>query len=280
MKEIQKRQNEPKVLELQAVARILYNRAEKINLWLWILPIISYLFVFVPKNDFNVLVTVFCFTLDIVAFLLAIWFSNIIKSASYYRKVFDYYVLGFSAINTIKKDRCESFLKIIANNKSVIEMYCKHTGSDFPPGVKDWYVFNKPLNSEEAIFECQCQNSWWDKKLTKLRLLTDIITFSIALLIFIIICVYTDFSWIRLLLSSVIIIRLIERMIVNVRYIVLSIKIDGAIDILEKEKNKEQLLSLQEKIDFKRELSVVGRNSLHKKIALTLTTKYNDLKRL
>ncbi len=280
MKEIQKRQNEPKALELQAVARILYNRAEKINLWLWVLPIISYLFVFVPKNDFDVLITVLCFTLDIIAFLLAIWFSNTIKSASYYRKVFDYYVLGLSDTNTVKKEKCESFFKIKQHNKNAIDIYCKLTGSDSPPGVKDWYVLNKSLFGEDAILECQIQNSWWDKKLTKYKLLKDAIAFVIILTLFIIVCIFTNFSWLRLLFSSVIVLRFAERIIVNIKYIILSIKIDGIIEIFEKDKNKEQLLALQEKIDEKRELTVVGNNFLHRKLSQKLSSEYDNLKGL
>ena len=58
MKEIQKRQNEPTPLEIQATARILYNRAEKINSWLWILPIISYLTIFITSDSLDNAVTI------------------------------------------------------------------------------------------------------------------------------------------------------------------------------------------------------------------------------
>ena len=61
---------------------------------------------------------------------------------------------------------------------------------------------------------------------------------------------------------------------------VLSIQISGAVSILENNKNEEQLLRLQEKIDSKRELSVVGWNFLHSKFAKKLTEAYEALKKM
>lgn len=159
-----------------------------------------------------------------------------------------------------------------------------------PKGYKKWFddinmrfndaTFIETSSSDEAKFECQKQNKWWDEKLTKFRLFKDLILFVILLFVFVIVVKNSNPSWIRIVFSSIIIIRLIERIITNLRYMVLSIQISGAVSILENNKNEEQLLRLQEKIDAKRELSVVGWNFLHSKFAKRLTEAYESLKKM
>ena len=280
MKEIQKRQNEQKPLEIQAIARILYNRAEKINSWLWILPIISYLTIFITSDSFDNAVTIVCFLIDVVAVALQFWFEHLIKFASKCKKIFDYYVLGFSNSINIDSPYDERLLKVLRKRKQEISLYTSNTGKDSPPGVKYWYTFIETLSSDEAKFECQKQNKWWDEKLTKFRLFKDLILFAILLFVFVIVVKNSNPSWVRIVFSSIIIIRLIERIITNLRYMVLSIQISGAVSILENNKNEEQLLRLQEKIDAKRELSVVGWNFLHSKFAKRLTEAYESLKKM
>lgn len=280
MKEIQKRQNEPTPLEIQATARILYNRAEKINSWLWILPIISYLTIFITSDSFDNAVTIVCFLIDVVAVALQFWFEYLIKFASKCKKIFDYYVLGFSNSINIDSPYDERFLKVLRKRKQEIALYTINTGKDSPPGVKDWYTFIETSSSNEAKFECQKQNKWWDEKLTKFRLFKDLILFVILLFVFVIVVKNSNPSWVRIVFSSIIIIRLIERIITNLRYMVLSIQISGAVSILENNKNEEQLLRLQEKIDAKRELSVVGWNFLHSKFAKKLIEAYEALKKM
>lgn len=280
MKEIQKRQNEQKPLEIQAIARILYNRAEKINSWLWILPILSYLTIFITSDSFDNAVTIVCFLIDVVAVALQFWFERLIKFASKCKKIFDYYVLGFSNSINIDSPYDERLLKVLRKRKQEISLYTSNTGKDSPPGVKDWYTFIETSSSDEAKFECQKQNKWWDEKLTKFRLFKDLILFVILLFVFVIVVKNSNPSWVRMVFSSIIIIRLVERIITNLRYMVLSIQISGAVSILENNKNEEQLLRLQEKIDAKRELSVVGWNFLHSKFAKRLTEAYESLKKI
>lgn len=280
MNEIQKRQNETKSLELQAVSRILYNKAEIINLFLWMLPIISYLTIFITNNSFDNIVTIMCFFIDIIAVAFQFWFNTLIKSASEYKRIFDCYVLGFSSNADIDSPYNERFLKVLRKRNDKIKLYVSNTGKESPPGVKDWYTFNGECSDKEAKFECQKQNIWWDEKLTKRRLLKDIILFLMLLAIFIIVVKNNNVSLIRILFSSIIIIRVVDRLIINLRYLILSVQIKGAASVLENNKTEEQLLLLQNKIDAKRRLSIVGCNFLHKKLAKKLTETYDSLKKL
>lgn len=152
----------------------------------------------------------------------------------------------------------------------------RNTGHDVPPGVKDWYEFATPLNAVDAQFECQKQNIWWDKKMSHRK---------IPIIIFVGICIIVAFGFsmhilnrsifTTLLCSSGIILKIFERLYENVKYIQVSLQIDGSKETIEIKPEEKYVEHLQSLIDERRKINVLELNSVHKKVAAKLSSLYN-----
>ena len=68
------------------------------------------------------------------------------------------------------------------------------------------------------------------------------------------------------------VIKSIERIAANVRYLWYYVKIEGAVEILDESCDERNIVSLQNKINKFRALPVLGNNRLHKKLANWLST--------
>lgn len=151
-----------------------------------------------------------------------------------------------------------------------------NTGHDIPPGVKDWYEFAMPLTGVDAQFECQKQNIWWDKKMSPHK---------IPIIIFVGICIIVAFGFsmrilnrsifTTLLCSSGIILKIFERLFENIKYIQVSLQIDGSKETIEIKPEEKYVEHLQSLIDERRKINVLELNSVHKKVAAKLSALYN-----
>lgn len=81
----------------------------------------------------------------------------------------------------------------------------------------------------------------------------------------------------QVLLSSALVIRVLERIVINAKYIKISNEIDGIVKVLEFGKTQENIKKLQLMINQKRNLSVVGINFIHKSFAKKLSVLYDKL---
>lgn len=67
-----------------------------------------------------------------------------------------------------------------------------------------------------------------------------------------------------------------ERLIVNIRYYRISLKIDGALDVLSGSRTDENIRKLQAIIDERRAMPVLERNRIHKRRSKEYHELYYD----
>lgn len=277
--DIVKKQNESFMLKVQYAARYCYNSAEKQNYFVWLFCLISAFCIFLPNGLPVYISFVVPFTADVFAWVLMVFVNKNVQKAADLRKYFDAYSIDIGAerySETEKRQLAELAEKICSKDFKAAELQMKNTGNDSPPGVHDWYVFSKPYDGLEAKFECQRQNTWWDKKLFPVRCIVAYISLGVFIAIYIALALRNSFI-ITLLCSAGFLIKLIERVIDNGRYWILSIKIDGAQKMLEAHLTSEGVEQLQELIDERRAINILGINMFHKKCAKKLTSKYNNI---
>jgi hypothetical protein len=277
--EIKKRQNELIMLKIQYAARCYFNLAERQNTIVWVFCLISAFSVFLPNTLPYYLSYAIPFVADIVAwFLMSLVNKNVEKGADL-RKYFDAYSLCIDA-NQFSEEKTRQLLenaeKQYSKKNKEAEIQIRNTGSDNPPGVYDWYSFSKDYDGLEAQFECQRQNIWWDKKLTSIRYAVSIITCVIIVLVFIVLLVQNNVIQ-TLLCSAGLIIKLIERIIEYDKYRRQSFKIDGARENLSTHLTDEGIAQLQDMLNMRRYINILGVNFSHKKQASLLTEKYSKI---
>ena len=277
--DIAEKQNEPFMLKVQYAARYCYNLAEKQNYFSWLFCFISAFSIFLPDELPGYLSLVVPFSADIIAWTLMILVNKNVQKAADLRKYFDTYSIGINA-NTYSEAEerriAEIARKTYSKNPEIAELQMGNTGNDNPPGVRDWYMFSKQYDGLEAKFECQRQNTWWDKELFPIKYAVTLIVLGIITVIFFILAVQNEFIK-TLLCSAGLLIKLIERVVDSRKYRVLSIKIDGAQQTLEAHLTIEGIEQLQTLIDERRATNILGINFLHKKFANRLTKKYDNI---
>lgn len=279
MDSITKRQNKLCMLKIQYAARVCYNNAEKLNYIVWLFCLVSAFSVFLPESLPYHLSFAVPFVADIAAWVLMnIVNRNVVKAAEL-RKYFDAYSIDI-AINEFSEAEKRKLIELAedkyAKNPKQAELQIKNTGSDYPPGVYDWYKFSTKYESLKAKFECQCQNTWWDKKQFPLKYTVKAIAFVMVAILFIVLMIHNSFVK-TLLCSAGLLIKLAERMIDGFRYWRISIEIDGAQKTLEAHLTPEGIKELQVLIDKRRAVNILGINLLHKKSANKLTKRYDDI---
>lgn len=276
---ITKRQNKLCMLKVQYAARVCYNNAEKLNYIVWLFCLVSAFSVFLPESLPYHLSFVVPFVADIAAWVLMnIVNRNVVKAAEL-RKYFDAYSIDI-AINEFSEAEKRKLIELAedkySKNLKQAELQIKNTGSDYPPGVYDWYKFSTKYEGLKAKFECQCQNTWWDKKQFPLKYAVKAIAFIMVAILFVALMIYNSFVKI-LFCSAGLLIKLAERMIDGFRYWRISIEIDGAQKTLEAHLTPEGIKELQVLIDKRRAVNILGINLLHKKSANKLTKRYDDI---
>lgn len=265
------------MLKVQYAARCYYNLAERQNTIVWFFCLISAFSVFLPDTLPCYLSIAVPFIADIIAWILMLLVTKNVEQGAELREFFDAYSLN---INTDqfseekKRQLLESAKKQCSKKPKEAEIQMRNTGSDNPPGVYDWYLFSKDIDGLEAQFECQRQNTWWDKKLTSIRYTVSIITCIILTLTFIVLMIHNN-AIRTLLCSASLIIKLVERIKDNHKYRCLSLKIDGAQETLGVHLSEEGIMQLQGMINERRAINVLGINLSHRRLASKLTAEYN-----
>lgn len=279
MQQIRQRQNEEQLLSIQFVARYYYNKAEVYNFVSWVLCLLSFFFCLLPQTLPNMVLYGIPFLIEILAAVFCYLFSNSISLGSQLRATFDEYVLGFSEKLNIKQELLEKTISVIKKNQEQAEIQKKNTGKDNPPGVRDWYNTDSDETGISAIFVCQKENKWWDKKLTPWKILLNSIFIIVCILFLWLMVSFKYISVCQIFLSAVLIFRLIERVCVNISYYNVGKEIDGIEKVLEVSKTEEQISYLQSAINNKRSLNIVGINFIHKLLANKLSDIYKQLRK-
>lgn len=279
--DIQNRQNEDLLLKCQYVARYYYNKAELSNLLSWIAVLISTLCVFLQNTD-NYFFLAIPLVADVFAFCFSCQMNVSVDKGAKLRQYFDAYVLDleYSTYTDFQKSAIKEIITKVTNtHKENCQIQIRNTGHDNPPGVRDWYEFNRKFSDEDVLHECQSQNCWWDKKMCRLRMYVYIIIFILSIIALVIFKnnVSNKCFWKIILCSAGIIIRILERFVANLKYYQLSLKIDGALEATSTSKNVASVLFIQEKLNTRRQMPVLGMNSIHKRFAAKLSMLYKQI---
>lgn len=279
---IKKKQNESFSLNCQFTAKHYFNKAESLNYLIWILCILSSItIIFQNKSNLGLFIP---FSINIIILILQHYLEYCVKMASKLRNYFDVVVLEINTRRYTEADLREIkgiIYKTITRYPKEHQIQITHTGKDSPPGVLNWYEFSRDFADNEAQYECQRQNCWWNEELSKKRVIYSLIMFGTicTLIIFI---AFTNLSltgeFIRIILgASGIFCKSLERLYQHYKYHAISLKIQGACSLLEFEKSKSNIENLQLKIEERRETPVLEVNNIHKRLAAKLSYQYEKI---
>jgi len=277
-KGIAERQNESNMLDCQYAARYYYNIAERINKYVWVSSIMLVLFSVINFNSSWINI-ISVFVLDILISILTYLVFYNIKKATTLRAYFDSYVLDINIDKYTDKDLRnikENIFRVVSKKKSNYYKQINNTGLDKPPGVKDWYYISN-INGVGLKYDCQKQNIYWDEKLLYKRLGCCALMIVLIVGAFLLGFKYISLTSIALaiLSSAGFIIRCAERLISNIKYIIISIKISGMVCIIDLNISEKNIGILQDEINNKRNIPIMGSNFIHKlrNYKITLTYK-------
>lgn len=277
------RQNSDDMLRCQYAARYYFNRGEKILLAALILSVINVLFTSLPSSSNTYIQRIMQITsivLGIFTAFLYLWLDRMIHNAAELRNYFDETVLSINAHSFSYDKRTLRTLidRAIYINEEEAQVQIKNNAYANPPGVKDWYEFAKEYQDEEVVFECQRQNQWWNNKMLYRRLAVSATCFSVLLISAIVLCVYSKGSIFNIIFAFLVAIGVfIDRIIVNCKYISLSIKIDIFCESMKNDRTPQQIQQLQKLIANRRRIRVLEMSIIHKRKASVLSEKYKKI---
>ena len=168
--QIIEKQNEPKMLDCQFASRVLFNRAEKYGYHSLVCILASAVCVFLTGETTSVLIPLI---LDVLIIVFGYLMRKNQSMAAKLRNYFDACVLGIKEDDYSETDlrNISSIVHDTVSKKtSERDTQTANTGRENPPGVKNWYEFSKECIGDEAVFECQRQNCWWNNELCKRRI--------------------------------------------------------------------------------------------------------------
>lgn len=282
MKEIAHRQNEPKSLKIQFASRMLFNRAETENYIAWVLYLVSALAGFVGSNSATWITATVIIVADLLAFALEKRMERDILQAADLRSMFDRYVFGMPQLLTNEaSDRlCELAEDLAIRYPEEYRIQTTHTGSDTPPGVKDWYNTNIDIPDYTApVFSLIKENKWWDKKMVR----SKNIAYTAAVLIVVIPAAVLGHNMpladIIVIFAGILglLIRLGSRIFTMYQYQRISIQLDGFVEKYDNFAPDKGLEVLQNAIEKRRRLPIVHCNAIHTKLAKNLHEKYEAI---
>ena len=276
------RQNSDEMLRCQYAARYYFNRGERILAAVVILSIINVLFASFPAIDNTCLqwiVRIVPIVLDMCTVFILLWLKRTVQNAAELRNYFDETVLSIDAHSFSYDKRTLRTLIDRAIRKSEKEAHAQIINNTHanPPGVRDWYGFAKEYSDEEAVFECQRQNQWWNTKMLHRRLAITA-CFAILLAVAIALCLYSKTNIFNAAICIFgAFVAFLDRIIVNGKYILLSVKISHFCEIMDNDRNSQQIRQLQELIASRRRIPVLEMNAIHKREAATLSDQYKKI---
>ena len=232
----------------------------------------------VPETD-NIFVRnfamVFSVILDVVSCVSILVANSSVANGAMLRNYFDRVVLGFDASEYSARRISELVQKVLLNRRNECNLQILHSSRDDPPGVRDWYEFSRKYPDSEVVFECQRQNQWWTERMAFPRVIIRILLFLTAIIIGVVIACILRIELLRILACFAgLVVVFLERLVNNVRYLVLLVKAKGCFEILENSRSDGQIEEMQKKIEERRELPVLESNFLHKMKSRILSERY------
>lgn len=268
------------MLQYQFTARYYYNLAEKINTLLWGICTLTLLVALIPTlNDYD-WINVLLLICDILLFILAAYHKALVTRAANIRAVFDDYVFGISSTDFSSKEinhLNEIVFKTIRLHTEEAQIQINNTGIDTPPGVKNWYESTDNFSVQNPILFCQKQNIFWTQKMIITKVIYTFVEFLLLFTIVALVWSLSEISIITTLLGFFgFIVKIIERIFENIKYIICYIKIQGVIETLESSCSSQNIVTLQKAINNMRAIPVTGKNFIHKKLANRLSILFKE----
>ena len=282
MKESARRQNEPKPLKFQFASRMLFNRAEKENYIIWVLCFVSALTGFVGSNSSAWIIAIVIIVTDLLALVLENKMEKDILQAADLRSMFDRYVFGMPQQLTDEASDvlCEVAEDLAMRYPKEYRIQTTHTGSDTPPGVKDWYCTNIDVPAHtEPVFLLIKENKWWDKKMVRSKSIAYTTATMIVTIPAVVLSHNMPLADIIVILAGILglLIRLGSRIVTMYRYERMSIQLDGFVEKFDNFAPDKGLNVLQNAIEERRRLPIVHCNAIHIKLAKQLHAKYEAI---
>lgn len=183
MNEIAKRQNENKHLMFQFSARTCFNHAERANYLVWIVCLLGCVYGVISSLLYQNVVG------PLTSVLVLVLQNHVQRAHSLgaaFREYVDYSLFHLQhsmTFNGISVDvLCGKARSIYTRNKDKAEEQFRNTGKDNPRGVRDWYDdINEITDHNEAVFNCQKQNRYWDRRISEVYL--NVVRYVIAAVI-------------------------------------------------------------------------------------------------
>lgn len=175
MNDIYTRQNDEEILMLQYSQRKHYELAERLQFFLWITTIINIIIV----NNETLKTSLGNNTIAVIGAIYMILYTfvklrikNNIKFGAFTKELIDCKLYKFDVSKRLIDSK---FTVEIIKEKAVLKrnrhikdymVQIHNTGEDNPPGVKNWYEDRRDKEMNSAIYGCQCENLWWDERLS------------------------------------------------------------------------------------------------------------------
>ena len=276
MQGILKRQNEPEMLQVQFVSKFFFNVAEKTNKCATYLALIPLLCILPYPGSWDVVVTTTAIAIDISVIALMLITNWCVNSAADLRAYFDDCVLYAS--KTKLSNRLNGWVyRIVRIFSKQAEISMSNTGSDTPPGVRDWYGLKTAANYNDAVVKCLNENRWWDEKLNIHRVISSAIFLTVVIALTTVLVFAIGVKWHVVLFAVIqLILRLSERLVTNIKYHNATERLKGAYDVLDRSHTKANQNSVQEAIDARRHIPILGSNWWHKRRARKLSEEYEN----
>ena len=284
MKEIQIRQNEPDILELQFLQRKMYDSSKiywRYSWYIaWLLIVLTMAFHFINLESSAAAIVIMA-VLDILVFGLECLSDKKQKIGAAAKYYIDNILFEFSKPEskfTISKIR-ELAIECKEKNKKEYEIQIRNTGKDDPPGLKNWYTLIGSGDQNRIIFSCQKENAWWQSKLSKIYLNSLIIISGLLLILSLLVLCIFDVSVETITLFLLTNLGFVGKATKDInaiyRYNTIQIKIHENIEMIEKinEIDISMVHQLQDNINSLRKIKFLIPNFLHKKNS----GKFHDL---
>lgn len=275
--QIIQKQNDEEMLKCQYAARVCFNHAELLSELTWIFSIMAAFSIFIPNSN-NLFFLFIPATIDLCVFIFNKLASRAVLTAASLRNYFDYIVLNVIPDQYTKETKQEirqKALEISARHKKGCAEQITHTSRDNPPGVRNWYEFHSNCTVENATYECQKQNYWWNKQLSKVRNIIGITLIITMFAIFFILVVFMNLSIPKVIICFIsLFINLFDLVKENYYYFKVSSDMQAVMAIPGVTNSEDYLQHLQELICKRREIPVLEFNILYKRRSGYLSELY------
>lgn len=261
--EINQKQNEDEMKELLYYSGRLYDIATRLYVLEMIVLTISIVIAILGKET---AIINGCFF--VILLLIGCIESKCVENAAQARNLFDALLFDFE----IKEDKIKIQEKAYLLCKKNINDYNikkNNTGTDTPPGYKNWYTKNNGKNKNEIIFKCQRENIKWDKTITKV----DLIVFLLMLVIIVVVGAVKYYNETVKEVIGVIFVainliyEIIKRICLYISYNMNLKQKEYLLDSFSENKiTKQNIKMLQDLIEKRRHLNLVPLNFIHKKV--------------